>query len=948
MHTPLPLADLVVPVGRVDLVRGVLTAADGSTEVLPAKELALLAYLSMRPGRDVDRYELLREVWGYSDTVVSRAVDNAVRRLRARIETDPSNPRCLLTAHGVGYRWVPRHAAALPRPVEGSAERILELGQRVVDLGRMQIQGAGEPASLTALEVGLLEVLADAAGEVVAFDKLRRSVWDGGASQRSLVSLVHRLRDKIESDPSEPEFLIGVRGAGYKLVLPEPEPAETSSGWRPPPNPFLGRESELAEVAALLEAHSLVTVLGPAGVGKTRLAQELATAWTGHRIWCQLDGLDGSDVARSVAARVDATGVGPADIAAHLERLDDPLLVLNTAEHALEPVARLVDGLFASGCSATVLVTSQVPLGLRWERQFRLEPLSAAAAMELFRDRAHSGGDPDLDSATDVRTLVDTLDCLPLAIELAAGACSTHSLGDLTARLAESRDLLESHDPTSPARHRSLTAALDGCWALLDGDQRDALTRLSAFRGSFDLEAADAVLGAARANLTHLVRRSLVHRVVVDGGTRYALLDSVRAHAARRGRSEVRSIGKQLLRAHYVDVARSVIATGRGTNLGQEDAALLADLPNLLVASETAEGPMADLAVLVSGWLRRTGDGARAVDLLTRSLDREPDPLNRARLLNERGLANLTVERTAEGERDAREALRQAEELADEAETLLACSTIGLCRSRQGDHPNALEFWRRSQQIADSLDPREPRNRDLIVSALNHMGVHHSRVGSFEPAESFLTRALMLCRSQHGRGVILLNLSLVRLRLGDLDGATRDAEASEGYLAETPYRSQLSQAVSVQGDVQWARGDFDAAEALFVRACDIARAAGSSTNFAHTASDFAGMLVESGQVDRALAVADEGLDAVPLEVHPVRITLQLYRAVSLWRLGRQTEARVALAAAAEHHASGGNDVSASTVALFRSLIEPGAERPTQLADSFDVRAAVRIVDALVV
>ena len=174
----------------------------------------------------VSRDQLLAEVWGYSAQVVTRAADNAVRRLREKIEADPSEPRHLLTSFGAGYRFEPlnREEAAPAIPTPPAPRRRLVVGDRTVDLDRGVVERPGAPAvTLTANEVALLDRLDRAGGGIVDRAALTRAVWGPTSQQaRALDHALHRLRQKLEAEPDEPRHLLTVRGAGFRLHIETP------------------------------------------------------------------------------------------------------------------------------------------------------------------------------------------------------------------------------------------------------------------------------------------------------------------------------------------------------------------------------------------------------------------------------------------------------------------------------------------------------------------------------------------------------------------------------------------------------------------------------------------------------------------------------------------------------------------------------------------------------
>ena len=205
----MPMATLELQACRVDLDERRVERADGSAHELTPREADLLHFLVTHPSRVVGREELLAEVWGYADAVVSRACDNVVRRLRTKVEADPRHPDHVITAHGEGYRFEPGNA--------GQLGRLIHLGDVTVDLGRHVVEHPDRPSvALTTQEVALLEMLHDAQGALVDRPQLQRRLW-GRAGGRALDAAIHRLRTKLESDPANPRWLVTERGAGYRL-----------------------------------------------------------------------------------------------------------------------------------------------------------------------------------------------------------------------------------------------------------------------------------------------------------------------------------------------------------------------------------------------------------------------------------------------------------------------------------------------------------------------------------------------------------------------------------------------------------------------------------------------------------------------------------------------------------------------------------------------------------
>jgi predicted ATPase/class 3 adenylate cyclase len=321
---------------------------------------------------------------------------------------------------------------------------------------------------------------------------------------------------------------------------------------------FVGRAAALEHLVGLVEDERLVTLTGPGGSGKTRLAFEAGRDATrrGAVVWlAELAPIrDGELVTQTVATAVGLEdGPDPLEqLLAQSEQLDG-LLVLDNCEHLLDDCAALIGTLLAAAPGLRVLATSREPLGLIGEHLWPVKPLEVpdestpdvaelaqVESVELLMDRARAVR-PELDvGADDVRSVVRVcraLDGIPLAIELAAGRLRSLSLTDLASRLGNQPAVLARHRSagTDDARHRTLRMTLDWSYDLLTEDQQMLARSLSVFNGGFRLDAVEAVCGGdvdALDGVDELVAKSLV---VFDGVTaRYRLLEPIRQYLAER------------------------------------------------------------------------------------------------------------------------------------------------------------------------------------------------------------------------------------------------------------------------------------------------------------------------------------------------------------------------------------------------------------------------------
>jgi predicted ATPase/class 3 adenylate cyclase len=321
---------------------------------------------------------------------------------------------------------------------------------------------------------------------------------------------------------------------------------------------FVGRTADFEGLVELIDDERLVTLTGPGGSGKTRLAMEAAWDATrrGEVVWlAELAPLrDGGLVAPAVATAVGVeTGPNPLDELLAQAELLAGVLVLDNCEHMLDACAALTESLLSAAPELRVLATSREPLGLAEERVWPVRPLdipdesqrnreelAQVESVQLLVDRARVVR-PDLEVGdTDVASIVHicrALDGMPLAIELAAGRLRSLSFADLAARLDDQLAVLARHRSAGrdEARHRTLRMTLDWSYGLLTEDQQTLARRLSVFAGGFRLDAVEAVCGGDLDVLDcvdELVAKSLI---TFDGVTaRYRLLEPLRQYLAER------------------------------------------------------------------------------------------------------------------------------------------------------------------------------------------------------------------------------------------------------------------------------------------------------------------------------------------------------------------------------------------------------------------------------
>ncbi|HVL86048.1 MAG TPA: BTAD domain-containing putative transcriptional regulator [Pseudonocardia sp.] len=392
------------------------------------------------------------------------------------------------------------------------------------------------------------------ADALATYQRLRRQLVDElGTDPGPLLRQVHQQildgEDAAPEVPARPER--AARPAGRTSRPPARDTAPPPGNLFRRRTRFIGRDEDVSRIAAAVRTTPLVTLTGPGGVGKTRLAVEAAARARGEfpdGVWmCELAPLaDLAAVGHAIAAALGVQQRQGLDIEQTItEYLDGRalLLVVDNCEHVLDATARVLDLVVRQCAAVSVLATSREALGVEGEQIFPVRPLPAGDATALFVERARAHRpelrlDPDAEAA--VSEICRRLDGLPLAIELAAARMRMMTAAELADRLDDGR-LVSGGARGALPRQQSLVAAIEWSYRLLSEPERALFARLSTFAGGFDLAAAHAVCarpGSTEADaldlLTGLVDKSMVVVETAPRGSRYLVLETLRAYGRER------------------------------------------------------------------------------------------------------------------------------------------------------------------------------------------------------------------------------------------------------------------------------------------------------------------------------------------------------------------------------------------------------------------------------
>ena len=913
-------------------ILGPLRVGAGGDEVdlgSPAQR-ALLGVLLTSPNAPVSEARLIDELWGDAPPPSAHHLLQVyASRLRSRLDDGADGSR--LVREGAGYMLrvsageidadrfaeMVAHAQRLQRTDPDQADSILAdslrlwrgvpladlpetpaVREHAAYLERQHLDAQLRWAEMR-LEMGAHRELVPELARLVEhhpYDEalhaqLMLALYRSGRQADALATgrgLQARLRDELGVDPSP-----AVRELYRDMLLQAPhlslEPPEPPGNLPKALTSFVGGVDAAQGLSSLIDAHRLVTLVGTGGIGKTRLAMEVAqrkrAEFPGGVWWVDLATITNPESVLDVVARVlglpALPGVALLDALVRSLHRRRVLLVFDNCEHLAVALGSLVSDLLQRTGAPRIIATSRVALRIQGEWLFEVPPLglppkpgagdgsvqaeNEADAVRLLVERG-SAADPAFrltpSNADSVAELCRGLDGLPLAIEMAAARLRVLSPRELVARLDQRFQLLELSELNRPARHRSMAASIETSLALLPESERILFERLSVFAGAFDLASAAAVgldgtdAGEIVSGMSGLVTASMAVAEHDGERTRYRLPETLREYGLARLREYGQEEATRQAHAdHFLDLA----AAAR-VHLGTPEFAIwfqrltdaygeIREALGWSLAHDDRVATLRAVPALRELWYRRA-DAREAGRWAARLLDGcpasvPPDLLAELHIASAFA-ANLAIdlESAARHADEAARLFREAGSLHELAWALWGRAHVALAA---GDHDTGRSCATEALQICDRIGDRWGRAGPLTI-----LGFISLFGGAPQAALPCFEEALPLYRELGDRGglvnMVLTPLSVIALRMGDLESAehyaTEALEAGRGTGWEVA-------ALVCYGEVQAALGDPASAEAVTKRGLRVALDTGSEIWFRHATRDLARLAADAGRFDQA-------------------------------------------------------------------------------------------------
>lgn len=754
-----------------------------SVEITSRSAQSFLAYLMLNPGTEHRREKLAGLFWSNtSDENARRNLRQELWRLRQALESKSPRKRTLeyfitddisIAFNSNADFWL--DTAVLQGPTQSTNDLLAsvnvyrgELLPGVYDdwavLERERLQSVYEQKMARLLEhlqdEQRWDEILDWSERWIALGQTPEPAYralmlahHAKGDQSQVASIYQRciaaLRNELGVEPSaETRALFEQLSKGESRIAPAPTlrsaPLFGSTNLPVPLTSFIGREKELQTIARLLSTSRLITLTGPGGVGKTRLAIQIAhdsiKKFKDGVFWVGLVGLaDENLIPQEIAQALKVREISNEpliDTLKHFLKSKEILLVIDNCEHLIRACAHYIEQLLVAAPKMKILATSieglglfdetiyQVPsLPLPQAQELSLKELERFASIELFNARA-SHAKPDFSwnekNASSIAQICQRLDGIPLAIELAAARIKVLSIDEIAARLDDRFSLLTAGSRTAIPRHQTLRATIDWSYDLLTESERILFRRLSVFAGGFTLEAAESVCsleGLHRSEILDLLGRLADKSLVIVEGTgalgqtRYRLLETIRQYAIEKliATGEA-SATRDLHLEFYLALAEKAEALLFGKEQAPWIRRLDIELDNVRAVIDWATSTgKADIALRIAGalvyyWFAHRLAASEWQDWVQKALARPEGKrrtLARAKALNAIGFVYFGDVVLADRRPELEEALSIAKEFDDQLNTATALRNLGLMENVKGNYVEArgyleasLSLWR--------------------------------------------------------------------------------------------------------------------------------------------------------------------------------------------------------------------------------------------------------------